>query len=338
MKYFLFLLPTLATLASAFYYTDFARRRGIVAHINSRTLHEKIVPRGGGITFALVFSVACSAGWMAGLIETVQWLAFGIGGAAAALVGFFDDVTEVAASRKLLMQAGLSIWFFLIFFIPVHYGQLEGLTLTARAALTLFLLFVPVWLINMYNFIDGIDGMAVSGAIFICSAALLVLFATRSDSSLRLLFALLGASSLGFLFINLPPARIFMGDAGSIFLGYTVAALALASIFGGELSVFTWLCILSYYLGDTTTTTLSRMYLVKRWYGEHRSHAYQNLARIRKSHGVVTYGVALYNAAWALPLALWSALRPQSAPVAAVLALLPVVLWTLRFGPRLSSD
>jgi Fuc2NAc and GlcNAc transferase len=201
------------------------------------------------------------------------------------------------------------------------------------------LLFIPVWLINLYNFIDGIDGLAISGAVFICCAVASVLAVTRGDRWLVLVVVLLAAACIGFLFFNLPPASIFMGDAGSIFLGYCFSATLLVTVWSGQISAWTWLTILGYFIADTTTTSLARIVLVrKKWYGVHRSHAYQNLARIYKSHAKVTYGVVVYNVLWVFPLALLSALRPVWAPAAAGLALAPAVIWTLRFGPTLSSD
>jgi Fuc2NAc and GlcNAc transferase len=199
--------------------------------------------------------------------------------------------------------------------------------------------FVPLWLINLYNFIDGIDGMAIIGAVFICAAAILILLLTGGDRALVVIFALLGASSLGFVLPNFPPARMFMGDAGSTFLGYSFAALLLMSVGMGDLSAWTWVAIFGYFAADTTTTGVCRVLLVGQdfWRG-HRSHAYQNLARITESHAKVTLGVAAYQVLWALPMAIWSAMRPSWAPLPALLSVAPAVLWTLRYGPLHSRD
>ena len=85
----------------------------------------------------------------------------------------------------------------------------------------------------------------------------------------------------------------------------------------GDVSLWPWLIIFGYFAGDTTTTTILRMFVANKWYGEHRSHAYQNLARIWGSHLRVVRGVALYQLVWLLPLAVWSVLTPSIAPVAA---------------------
>jgi len=179
--------------------------------------------------------------------------------------------------------------------------------------------------------------MAIIGAVFACSTAVLVLMATGGSPMFLFIFALLGMSCLGFLFFNLPLASVFLGDAGSLTLGYSFAALVLITMAAGAISVWTWTAIFSYFIADTTTTTVCRIFLVPRWYSEHRSHAYQNLARITRSHAKVTYSVAGYHLFWAFPLALWSALQPTLAPIA-VLSLVPAVALTLHYGPRFSSD
>jgi Fuc2NAc and GlcNAc transferase len=104
----------------------------------------------------------------------------------------------------------------------------------------------------------------------------------------------------------------------------------------GYLSFWAWLVIFGYFVGDTTTTTVVRMFVADRWYGEHRSHAYQNLARVWRSHKRVVVDVTLYHVLWLFPLVLWMTFAPRNTPIAVVLALGPVVLWTLRYGPRFS--
>jgi len=288
--------------------------------------------------FASVFAVGIFVSSLRGGLPAWIMLALGVGGIASAIVGFIDDVYEVSPLKKLATQIFLAIWLFVAFYSPLYEEFFLNAGVIQRILATLTLIFIPVWLINLYNFIDGIDGLAIGSSVFVCATGMIVLALTAGSSVTFFLFALLGASCLGFLFLNLPPARIFMGDAGSIFLGYCIAAILLLTVASGEMSAWTWICMLSYFVGDTTTTTVSRMFLVKQWYGVHRSHAYQNLARIHKSHGKVTYGVAVYNILWALPLSVWSAIRPEWGPFAALLSVAPPVVWTLRFGPRLSSD
>ena len=331
-------LTLAASVCAARLYGRYAERLGIVATPNFRTLHASPVPRGGGVTSALVFTAAIVVLWSTGGLSTERMLAFGVGGGLAATVGFLDDVFDLRAIVKLCSQIGLSAWLFATLHQTVVLPMVQDRDVVVASVITLVMLFVPVWMVNLFNFTDGIDGMAIGGAVFVCAAVLVILLLNGSDNALVHVVLLLAVASVGFATVNLPPASVFMGDAGSIFLGYVTSALLIMTVASGEIGIWTWLCILSYYVADTTTTTLTRLVLVKKWYGVHRSHAYQNLARILSSHAKVTYGVVLHNLIWALPLALWSASSPAWGPVAAALALAPGVLWTFRFGPRLSSS
>lgn len=332
-------MAVFASAAGVWWYRRFALRRGIIARVSARGLHDRIVPRGGGLVFGVVFTATVLLAWTLDWILPYQGAALAGGGLGAVVVGFFDDLYEIPATRKLVLHAALSAWLFFVLRGEMTMLMPEQGGLALRALALALMLFVPMWLINVFNFIDGIDGLAGGAAVFVSITAALIIWLTGGPAELVIAFATLGAAVVGFMPMNLPQAKVFMGDAGSIFLGYTVAALLLLSVITGALSVWTWVAMLSYYIGDTTTTTLSRMFLVPhKWYGVHRSHAYQNVARVKQSHALVTYGVAAYNILWVLPLALLSALRPELAVGSAVIALIPPVLWALRFGPRYSSE
>lgn len=329
---------SILSLVGTHFYDRYATKRGIMARIGFRSLHKTAIPRGGGVVFATIFSATSIAAWMCGILTAPVTLLVGIGSAAAAFFGFLDDVVELRALTKIVAHTSLGAWGLAVMSRTPHFVVVAELGTLTSIAISLALVFVFVWFINLYNFIDGIDGMAASGSVFISGAAMLILLVTGGDAALIFILALLCACSLSFLVFNLPPARIFMGDSGSIFLGYTIVSLLIFSVFSQQMSVWTWLAILSYYIGDTTVTGVYRLIRVRKWYGAHRSHAYQNLARIYDSHALVTYGVNVYNFLWVLPMAFWTVLAPEYAPIAVTLALGPVVLWTLRFGPRLSSS
>jgi Fuc2NAc and GlcNAc transferase len=320
--------------AGTWAYRQYALRRGIVANPNARTLHAQPTPRGGGVAIAGAFLAAAAIFWLLEPGGRPMAAALGAGGLIAAVAGFVDDRHDIPQRYKLATHTLLVVWAMAcaggrplvpLPFVPILVSQ----------AVSLLAL---VWLINLYNFVDGIDGMAASGAVAICVLLGIALWLRRADSSLVVVTALPGAAALGFLVFNWPPARIFMGDAGSLFLGYAFAALAARTVTHGEISAWTWLCIFGYFASDTTTTTTIRMLRTRRFYEGHRSHAYQNLARILGSHFLVLRGVLLYQVLWLLPLTIWSVLQPGLAPLAALLAVGPAVGWTLKYGPRLSSS
>jgi Fuc2NAc and GlcNAc transferase len=324
----------LTTVAGTRAYRAFAIRKGIVAPLNFRSLHQRPTPRGGGIVFSIVCVATVIGLSLTGVVDPKLFRALAVGGVVAAVFGFIDDARHVNAAVKLLVQMALAAWILVCF----EGAALVDLPVTPRWVDVTLSWMGLVWLMNLYNFIDGIDGLAAMGAVSISAIAILALLPGGANWSVVLVLAALGLCSAGFLMFNWPPASIFMGDSGSLFLGFSFGALIAATLTAGDLSLWSWLVVFGYFAGDTTTTTLLRMAVADKWYGEHRSHAYQNLARIWDSHLRVVRGIALYHLVWLLPLAVWSVLAPSAAPLAAVLALAPVVVWTLRYGPLLSSS
>jgi Fuc2NAc and GlcNAc transferase len=320
-----------SSLVGTFFYGRLATRLGIVAVPNERTLHQHNVPRGGGVAIALPFLVAMVVLYIAGDLPPRWFLAIFVGGGVLAVVGFIDDVVEVSAKLRMLLHVALAAWALGCLggappvdfgFATVHLG-LPGLPLFGLAI---------VWMINLCNFVDGIDGMAASGSVFIsASAASLLTYA--SAPALGAPVAILGAAALGFLCFNWPPARLFMGDTGSALQGYLFAVFVLISMRTGALSLWTWLILMGYFVSDTTTTTTLRILMVKRWWGTHRSHAYQNLARVWQNHRRMTLLTLAIDGLWLLPLALASVHWPHQAFWIAMVALAPVVGFSLKFGP-----
>jgi Fuc2NAc and GlcNAc transferase len=279
-----------------------------------------------------------SALWLAGQVPSNLALAVVAGGVGAAAVGFTDDVRHLGPTWKLLAQGVLATLVLLCLGGQPFLHLTQGVTFVDLALSWLAL----VWLMNVFNFVDGIDGLAATGAIFISFASvLLTLFASLEmqprDLGLALAFALVAVSTLAFLGFNWPPATVFMGDSGSLFLGFVFGSMMAVTVVTDRMTIWTWSILLGYVLGDTTTTTIVRLFMTPKWYEEHRSHAYQNMARMLDSHLAVVLGVLAYSVFWLFPLAVWSTLSPSTGPVGSLLALTPVVVWTLRYGP-LRSD
>jgi Fuc2NAc and GlcNAc transferase len=334
-NYFFFLLLIyIASLLGTFFYRSFAVKNKIFSYLNERTLHAKPTPRGGGLVFSLVFVFSIIYLYFNHFIKFDLLLVFGIGGAVALFVGYVDDVKNISSLKKLALQFILAFWILFIF----KDGLFRDLSLFNNFVAWGVGLFSIVWLINAYNFIDGIDGMAISGAILILSSLVLITIISSQDTELLIIFSILLASCLGFLLFNWPKATIFMGDSGSIFLGYIFSALIIYSTMLDKISFFTWLVIFGYYLSDTVVTSLIRLATIKKWYGTHRSHAYQNLARITKSHLKVTTGVIIFHIFWLFPLSICTIFYPQFQLQAAALALLPGILWAIKFGPLYSNE
>lgn len=311
-----------------------AIKYNITANPNFRTLHEVPLPKGGGIVFSTVFVMGVCFLYWKNYLDLNLFLIFGIGSLAALLFGFIDDLIHISAKKKIIFQLLISCW--ALFWLnggPFFYYDLLSYWLSFSLS-SCFL----VCSINALNFMDGIDGMASSGSIMSALILSIVIMFTNDYSVLLVLFMLLSSSLLAFIIFNWPPASIFMGDTGSVFLGYLFGVLMLISIMRAEISLWTWIVVFGYFISDTTFTFIVRLMIVKKWYGAHRSHAYQNLARIRNSHLHVTSAVIVFYLIWLLPLAFLTIIKPEIAFLWAVLAVLPGFVVSYKYGPLFSSS
>lgn len=313
------------------FYPRFALSLHIHAEPNYRSLHPTITPRGAGIVVACADLAAVAVGYWLGVIQHPYFLIFFAGGTVVALVGFADDRFDLPAILRLAVQLAASCWILFWFggmpplglgAMVIDLGWIGGIL----AALAM------VWFFNLFNFMDGIDGIATSGTMYVTAAAASILL-INGAYPLGLLSALLCAATAGFVYFNWPPARVFLGDSGSSFFSYTIAALILGSLWSDGMSLWTWLILLGYFVVDTTVTLLIRLVTVKKWYRAHRSHAYQNLARIWENHLKVVQLVLLIELFWLFPLALLSVWMHEIAPLIAAIAFFPIVIFAVRNGP-----
>lgn len=323
----------LAALCSAAILTSWVRQYALRTRMmdipNNRSSHSVATPRGGGLSLVLVFSVA-----VVGLALTEQLplplaMALGPGGVLVAAIGYLDDHRDVPARWRLLVHglaAAWALWWL---------GGLPSLSLFGVAVepgwlgLPLGLLFIA-WLLNLYNFMDGIDGLAGAEAVSVALAAALLLWLGGAPAKAGIM-VLLAAAALGFLLWNWPPARIFMGDVGSAYLGYVFAVLALG-LAPELLNLWAWLILLGVFIVDASLTLVRRMLRGDRVHQPHRSHAYQYAARRWNSHAAVTTTVVAINLLWLLPLA-WAAMHwPHWGAALTVLAWLPLVVAAVWLG------
>jgi len=317
-----------------FLYKKYAIYIGIIAHQNHRTLHDSPIPRGGGVVFSILFILFILVIWPYLELSKNLFLILAVGGGMATLFGFIDDIMNIRARTKLIIQLLLSGWVvYLLYLDSLFVENLVPIYIMIAACL-----FFMVWIMNAYNFMDGVDGMASSGAIFSSVTLALILSLTTNSVELIPIFILIAATVSGFIIFNWPPATIFMGDAGSVFLGYIFGSLLIFTTLNGSLSIWNWLIVFGYFFADTTVTQIVRVILIKKWYLAHQSHAYQNFARITGSHLKVTRRVTLYNIIWILPIAIWSALQPEMEIIAAILAITPALIVAYKYGPTLSSS
>lgn len=326
-----FLTPAVA----AAFLTEVIRKRalahGVLDVPNARSSHAVATPRGGGLAIVVTLLAALGIAGISGSLNGAFATAMAAGATLVAGVGYLDDVRGLSAMPRLLVHFAASI---VTIGTLARFGPDPGLfsalpTLVAAILLVLGL----VWSLNLFNFMDGIDGFAASQAAFVglASAGLMCVHQPSIPAVVVLPLATAGACG-GFLAWNWPPARIFMGDVGSGFLGFWLAALALVLNQAGALDIWASVILGSAFIGDSTVTLLRRVARRERWYEAHRSHAYQHLSRRWGTHRSVTLLLWALNVGMALPLAAVSLAAPQAAPVIALGALVGFGLLALLAG------
>jgi Fuc2NAc and GlcNAc transferase len=280
------LLAATAVLAAVLtaFVLRYTRARGLLDQPSERSSHVVPTPRGGGAAIVIATLGATLAGLLSDRIAPGLAYALLLGGPLVATVGWLDDRRGVTAGRRLLVHtaaAGVAV---------AALGGLHGAGGTGAFLACLGI----VWAINLYNFMDGLDGLAASEGVTVgASSAVLLSASGRPD--LAAAAAIVAAAAAGFLPFNWPPARIFLGDVGSGFLGYVFGVLALGSHNAAVLPVHLWLVLLGVFVFDATATLFRRMLGRERITTPHRLHAYQRLARAGWSHRRVTIAVIGVN-------------------------------------------
>ncbi len=293
-----------------------------------RSAHSRPVPVGGGISIVALMLLVLGYTYASGQIPSNEFAALVASGVIAGL-GIVDDIRPLDVRWRVPAQFLTSAYVvYCLGDVPaIDFGLFhfpESYLLNVLAVLAL------VWLLNLYNFMDGIDGIAATELIAVNLVSLIIVI--NADALLTLLSASLAAVAAGFLIWNWAPAKIFMGDVGSGFIGFFLGVMALLSMLHGSMSVWTWVLLLGVFIVDATLTLIIRYRAKLRWYEGHASHAYQNAARHYKSHAKVTITVLLINTFWLGPLAWLSVQYPRMGLALAIVGLLPLLLLARRFG------
>jgi len=309
---------------------SYAIHASIIDIPNERSSHQHPTPRGGGLSFVITSILAFIA---ASILTGLSWnitLAASLGGAVVALVGFWDDRGHVNAKWRLLAHF-ITAAIGLFFLGPIPSFDLFGSTVHLGFAGYILGAFTIVWLINLSNFMDGIDGLAGSEATISAYGTAGLLLWLNAPSTQWLPPLLFGTAVLGFLVWNFPPAKIFMGDAGSGFLGFIISLLMLWNAHSDQKFLWIWLILMGVFIVDSTFTLIRRLLNKERIYEAHRSHAYQQAARQIGRHRPVTLTVAAINLFWLLPLAGLVGASLLSGATALLIAYIPLLLLALRF-------
>jgi Fuc2NAc and GlcNAc transferase len=267
-----------------------AARLGLLDVPNERSSHVAATPRGGGI--GIVAGVAAAVIFLTAAGIPLEWnlgvLLVGI--ALLAGLGAVDDRRSIPVVYRILVQVVVAVA------VVALIGGVDRLPLPPPLDLPLGPLGFPlavVWLVtvtNFYNFMDGIDGLAAGQGFASCAGVIIGIWALGAVE----LALVLAAACLGFLLLNSPPARIFLGDVGSYTLGFAIAGMPLlAPEFGRPMALFAVGVGLTLFLLDPLETLVRLLRAGRRIGIGHREHSYQALASTRKRHRLVSTGLVI---------------------------------------------
>lgn len=255
----------------------FALRRALLDAPNERSLHAVPIPRLGGVAIVLATLAAAAAGWSVAPHDARVLVAVA---GVIALVGLRDDVRPVSAALRMTIQVGLAVLLLWQAGVPsLLVAHDVPLAVPAAVAGALLVVWI-VGVLNIVNFMDGMDGLAGFQTMTACATLAVVL---GLHGALGPFAIVLGCAALGFFAHNVPPARIFMGDAGSTFIGMSLAALAVLALHQGVPITQTALTLAPFLL-DGTFTILRRARRGERVWEAHRTHLYQRAVQAGLSH------------------------------------------------------
>lgn len=307
------------------WFRRFALSRQILDIPNPRSSHAIATPRGAGVAIAAAtIVILVGLAWLDILDQRFVLFLAGAG-ALLTIIGHIDDRVRVSPLWRLVAQLAAAAA------IVTSVGEVAAGGVFSAAADHRWLRFVlaslyVVWLVNLTNFMDGIDALAGVEAVTVAGSAAVLAVAAGHDVARWLPSAILAFAVLGFVVWNWPPAKVFMGDAGSGFVGAALAAFSLHALRDSEPMFWGWLILLGVFVVDATYTLLRRALHGRRIYEAHRSHAYQHAAAHFGAHQPVTVGVAAINLGWLLPIATLVVLGKLQGPVGLLIAYVPLVM------------
>ena len=309
-----------ATITMSFGLTHLVRKSAIKRNKfdipNERSSHKNPTPRGGGVAVVAAFVFGLLALLIRGEIAKESFYAIVLPGALVAIVGFLDDLGRVTATRLRLIGhfvAAVIAIYILGGLSPMPlFTETLNLGLVGNIIAVLFL----VWMLNLFNFMDGIDSITGVEALTSCLVLAIFLF-NFSETELWQVPALLCGAVVGFLYFNWPPAKIFLGDIGSGFIGFTIGVISLVIAKTQPLITWATIILLGVFIVDATVTLIRRLISKQQISKAHRSHAFQHLANSADRHLKVSLSIAAVNIFWLAPIA-WLVVDQRIMPIVGV--------------------
>lgn len=309
----------------------------LVHQPNDRSSHKRVTPHGGGI--GIVISATLFTLWLIWqrdvnipVYSAAIFLAITV-----AAKGLLDDLFHLPPWIRLIIQfMACTALLAVLHTLPIN--GLEPISGLPSWLSFLLILIAGVWWLNLFNFMDGIDGLAASQAIFMLIGATTLIAIKNPDftqTTVWIWMICLAAAIIGFLPHNWSPAHIFMGDTGSMFLSFMILLLALLTISLEWMNYATWSILGAVFITDASVTLLKRALSSEKISEAHCKHTYQTLAKYYKSHAKVTLLITIINLLWLLPIAGLTLSYSEQSYLWLIIAYLPLLLTVLvlpKFG------
>jgi len=299
---------------------------------NERSSHITPTPRGGGIAFVATSLIGFLLLLLNDGLNRTELFSLCCAGVIVAIAGHLDDRQKISgATVRLVLHAISAIILIVGVGIPSALAIFDRIVITGIVGSILGVVYL-VWLLNLFNFMDGTDGIAASEAIFVALAGAFLTYHVLSDANHSAAAVILAASTFGFILYNWSPAKIFMGDVGSGFLGIVIGGLSLIAANQDAELLWVWIILLAVFVSDATVTLIRRLLRKQKPHVAHRSHAYQHLAIRLDSHAKVALLVLAINIAWLLPIAFLVADKQLDGTTGVIIAYVPLLIAALAFG------
>jgi len=263
----------------------YAIRNKMTVVPNERSLHDIPTPKGGGIAITLTWYIGISVLYFAGIVERNLYFAL-LGGIMLAVVSLIDDIKGLKPIIRLIVHfiTAIFAFYFLNGLRPLVMPQLN---INYDFFVYPIVIIGMVWFINLFNFMDGVDGFA-SVEVITISCVLFIM-------SWNIIAILLIVCVTGFLCWNWPKAKIFMGDVGSTQLGFILVVLGIYFHNSLEFSILNWIMLTSPFWFDATLTLFRRLRNKEKLSEAHRKHAYQRIVQAGFTHEKVNFFLILIN-------------------------------------------
>lgn len=293
-----------------------AKHYHMIIQPGERQSHQVATLTGGGL--GLIFSlVMTTVGLQFFLpLATFWWLHMLPGVVVLAAAGWLDDRQHMSSRLRLFIQLIVSLWL-------LSFGCLQNSGISTSMCVGIMV--AMIWLMNLYNFMDGSDGMAGFQGVF-AGLVMTVLFLLGEQFAMAMLCLVVAAVCIGFLPLNFPRARIFMGDVASVPLGFIFASLAVYGMHSGVIRPALSVLIMAVFIVDATLTLLTRVIAGERWYTAHKQHVYQRLIAQGGLHSRVLMIYQTVNMFLVLPAIVLATIYTQYANVVAGLTLFVLVI------------